>query len=72
MLSEASWMQKGRKRVKDQSGKEVEGVIVDVEVATERFSDVNLNDGTRLRIKPVVVEAIRLDDQYDVDGIRSM
>ena len=54
--------------MKDHTGKDVEGVVVEVDVSTERFSDISLNDGTRLRIKPVVTEAIRLDDQWDTEG----
>ena len=54
--------------MKDHTGKDVEGVVVEVDVSTERFSDITLKDGTRLRIKPVVTEAIRLDDQWDTEG----
>ena len=58
-------MDQRRKRFKDQAGNELEGVVVDVDEATERFSDILLKDGTRLKIRPVVTEAIRLDDQWD-------
>ena len=57
-----------RKKVQDQTGNEVEGVVVDVVESTERFSDIRLKDGTLVRIKPVIVEVIRADGKWDKDG----
>ena len=59
---------KRRKSVPGPAGEPVEGVAVPVVEATERFSDVSLADGTILTIKPVVVEAVRLDDEWDQEG----
>ena len=42
--------------------------MVEVEEATERFSEIRLKDGTLLRIKPVVTEALRLENSWDNDG----
>ena len=56
------------KTIKDQFGVDVSGVLVDVEESTERFSDVRLNDGTLLRTKLSVIEAVRTDGKYDDDG----
>jgi hypothetical protein len=46
----------------------VDAVEVAVAESTERWSEVHLEDGTVLRLKPVVVGAIRVDGQYDQDG----
>ena len=49
-------------------GKLVEGLEVPVVESTERWTEVKLEDGTVLRIKPTVVSAIRIPGQYDQDG----
>lgn len=49
-------------------GKQADGFSVDIEESNERFSEVRLSDGTRIRIKPVITEAIRIADQWDVEG----
>lgn len=46
----------------------VEGMEVDVEESTDRWSDVKLEDGTILRVKPVVLSAIRVDNAFDPAG----
>ena len=44
------------------------GVTVPIEESTERWSEINLDDGSTLRMKPVVTRVIRLEDKYDADG----
>lgn len=48
------------------------GVVDATEVAvtesTERWTDVQLADGAVLRIKPVVIGAVRIDNRYDAEG----
>ena len=61
-------MAKSTKTVVDHTGKTVEGVPVQVREAREQFSDIYLDDGTHLRIKSVVTEAIRVPGQWDNDG----
>jgi hypothetical protein len=46
----------------------VDGVAVQVEESTERWSDITLEDGTILKIKASVMSAIRPDDQFDPSG----
>jgi hypothetical protein len=58
---------KVRVQLPGQSGT-VEAVEVPVAESTERWSDVTLGDGATLRIKPVVLSAVRVDGQYDQDG----
>jgi hypothetical protein len=50
-----------------QPGK-VDAVEVGVSESTDRWTDVHLEDGSHIRLKPVVVAAIRVDGQYDQDG----
>lgn len=45
-----------------------DGSEVPVSESTERWSDVTLQDGTILRIKPSVLSAIRIDGEYDPEG----
>lgn len=61
-------MAERRKTIPDPEGNPVEGVVVDVNESTERFSEVSLTDGTKLRIKPVVTEALRQDGKWDSEG----
>ena len=54
--------------VRDQQGKQIAGTIVDVAESNERFSHVTLEDGSILKVKVSVLEALRVDDQWDPDG----
>ncbi len=46
----------------------VEGVDVAIKDSHERWSEVDLADGTTLRIKPNVLAVTRIDGQYDQEG----
>jgi hypothetical protein len=50
------------------TGDLVEGYEVPVSEALERWSDITLEDGTRMRVKVNVVAAIRIPDQFDAFG----
>ena len=58
-------MTERKKKVKTNGGKLVDGTVVDIVESTERFSMVRLEDGTTLRTKSSVLEAIRIDGQWD-------
>ncbi len=45
-----------------------EGLLVDVRQSHEHWSQYFLADGTILRIKPLVTEVVRLDDELDSAG----
>jgi len=49
-------------------GKETDGMEVPVIESTERWTDIKLEDGTVLRIKPSVMSAVRLNGQFDPEG----
>lgn len=74
-LESARSLQEGslpEKRVKLASpvipGGPTEGWEVGVKESTERWSEVTLEDGTVLRVKPSVIGAIRMDEMYDAEG----
>jgi hypothetical protein len=46
----------------------VSGTEVAVTESTERWSEVSLEDGTRIRLKGAIVSAVRIDNEYDPDG----
>jgi hypothetical protein len=48
-------------------GKIVEGFEVPVVESTERWTEVKLEDGSILRIKPSVLSAVRVPGQWDPD-----
>jgi hypothetical protein len=49
-------------------GATVEGWEVPVVQSTDRWSEVTLEDGTVIRVKPNVISAIRIDGMFDQDG----
>ena len=46
----------------------MDGTEVSVTETVERWTEVRLEDGTVLKLKPVVITVIRLDGQYDQQG----
>lgn len=61
-------MSERRTKVEYPQGKQADGFSVDVEEANERFSEIRLADGTRIRIKPVITEVVRVEGQWDREG----
>jgi hypothetical protein len=46
----------------------LEGIDVPVLESTERWTELTLEDGSVLRVKPMVFGAIRLEGQWDPEG----
>jgi hypothetical protein len=46
----------------------VDAFEVSVSESTERWTEIRLDDGSVLRLKPVVLSALRLVDRFDPDG----
>ena len=44
------------------------GVVVPIQESTERWTEITLDDGSILRLKPVVARAIRLEGKFDGEG----
>jgi hypothetical protein len=55
-------------RIPIPGGQMAEGEEVDVDEANERWSDITLTDGTKIKVKAVVASVIRIDGQYDAIG----
>lgn len=60
-------MSETRRIVNLPTGK-AEGVDVGIKETTERWTEVQLQDGTILRVKPNIMVVTRIDGQYDPDG----
>ena len=50
------------------NGGAADGFEVGVAEATERWTDIKLEDGSALRIKAVIIGAVRVEGQYDQEG----
>lgn len=46
----------------------VDGTEVQIIESVDRWTDVKLNDGTTLRLKPVVMSVVRIEGRYDDSG----
>jgi len=49
-------------------GRMVDGFEVPVVESTERWTEIKLEDGSVLRLKPTIISAVRVSGQYDPDG----
>ena len=50
------------------TGQILDGVEVDVKQTTEKWSDVELEDGSVLRVKTTVLSVVRQNNQWDAEG----
>jgi len=50
------------------AGPLVDAAEVPVTESTERWTEIKLEDGTTLRIKPTILSVVRIEGQYDPDG----
>ena len=46
----------------------VEGSNVGIAESTERWTELKLEDGSVLRVKPTIVRVIRAENKYDQEG----
>jgi len=46
----------------------VDGTVIPIKESTERWSDILLEDGTTLRVKPNVLTVVRIDNKFDAEG----
>jgi hypothetical protein len=61
-------IEKKTKVISPLTGKEADAVIIDIEESTERWSEIVLSDGARLRLKQVIIEVARIEGQFDANG----
>ena len=53
--------------IRGSDGNSVEGLDIPILESTERFSEFTLADGTVLRVKPLIISAVRMENQWDQD-----
>lgn len=46
----------------------VEGTEVPIRESCERWTELTLEDGAVIRVKPTILSAVRIDGQWDADG----
>lgn len=61
-------MPEKRTKVPLPNGQTADGLEVTIKETTERWSEVTLEDGATLRLKPNVLSVVRIDGQYDPEG----
>jgi hypothetical protein len=49
-------------------GRPLQGIDMEIEESSDKWSEMKLHDGTRLRIKTVVTQVIRIDGVWDPEG----
>jgi hypothetical protein len=57
-----------RKRTVQWQGREVEATVMPFQTGGEHFNEYLVEDGTVIKLKLVVTEILRLDDEYDAEG----
>jgi hypothetical protein len=57
-----------KKQVTLPDGSTVTGTELGFQTAVENWNEYLLDDGTVVRVKLIVAEVVRLDDQYDNEG----
>ena len=50
-------------------GRSCQGIQVEIEESTERWSESKLSDGTVIKMKIVPIEAIKLEGKFSQDGV---
>lgn len=55
-------------KVAGPDGKPLDGVEVPIIESTERWTEIKLEDGSVLRVKPSVLSAIRIPGHHDQEG----
>ncbi len=48
--------------------REREGAEVEFKIIKEDWNEYNLDDGTRIKLKPIAVNFIRIKDEFDNEG----
>jgi hypothetical protein len=57
-----------KRKVPGQDGQLHDGKVVGFQVGAEYFNEYVLDDGTLIRMKPVLAEVVRMDGMYDPEG----
>jgi hypothetical protein len=57
-----------KRKIPGPDGKLIDATPVNFQIGVEPFSEYVLEDGSLLRLKPVMVEVLRVDGIYDGEG----
>ncbi|AIA31974.1 hypothetical protein [Leptospirillum ferriphilum] len=49
-------------------GREVMGIPVKVTFSKENWADYTLDDGTTIKLRPIVSDIYRVENEYDMEG----
>ncbi|EAY57587.1 MAG: protein of unknown function [Leptospirillum rubarum] len=49
-------------------GREVMGIPVKVTFSKENWADYTLDDGTTIKLRPIVSDVYRVENEYDMEG----
>lgn len=58
----------GKRRITLPNGEQIEADVIGYRANAEHWNEYLLDDGTVLRLKPVVTEILRVEGQYDQNG----
>jgi len=58
----------GKRKITLPTGEEIEADVIGYRPNAEHWNEYLLDDGTVLRMKPVVTEVLRLEGQFDAMG----
>lgn len=61
-------MPQNKRKVIGPDGSEVEATVLPYQVGGEHWNEYLIDDGTVIRLKPVVTDVMRLDGHYDLQG----
>lgn len=61
-------MAERKKKIPDGNGGEIETTVMPFQAGGEHWNEYLVDDGTVVKIKLVVTEVLRVDDQYDPNG----
>jgi hypothetical protein len=57
-----------KRKISLPDGRTVEGTLVPINASTEHWNEYFLEDGSVLRVKAVVTEAVRIEGEWDAYG----
>lgn len=52
----------------DGSTVDVEGVEIPISKTQEQWSEIELEDGSTIRLKPTIIKVIKIEGQFDQEG----
>ncbi len=55
-------------RIKLPDGREADATSIEINQASEQWNHYLLDDGSTLKVKLVITKALRIDNEYDVEG----